>query len=107
LTVTNGSVAGPPAHWHVVYSGSYLVSADGGINYTTYDVLTAIDGDGTPFTVTVTAVDEGDGHIVSSTLLAAGDYTTKPTDPVSLSGGTGSGAKAQPGVDQMWELFEP
>ncbi|MCX6907042.1 MAG: hypothetical protein NTY01_03250 [Verrucomicrobia bacterium] len=105
VTVTNS--VGGETHWRIKSTAGNLVTADGGLGYLAEDGLTGVGGSGTAFTITVTSVDEGDGHITGSTLLTAGDYTGKPSDPVSLSGGTGSGAKAQPTTDDEWETFAP
>jgi hypothetical protein len=70
-------------------SGATVVS--GGTGYTNGDVLT-ISG-GTPSgaaTYTVTGV--SGGAVTSVSALNSGAYTTAPTNPVSVTGGTGSGA---------------
>ena len=66
--------------------------AGGGTGYTVSDVITVVGG--TPTTVgatfTVTAVSSG--VITSVSALNFGAYTALPTNPVSVTGGTGSGA---------------
>ena len=66
--------------------------ASGGTGYTNGDVLTVVGGTnpGTAATLTVTAVSSGAITAVSSTNFA--QYTALPTNPVSVTGGTGSGA---------------
>jgi len=63
-----------------------------GSAYTAADVLTVVGGKGTAATITVNTVD-GTGAITGATLLAAGSYTDLPINPVSVTGGTGTGAE--------------
>jgi hypothetical protein len=64
--------------------------AGGGTGYTVNDVLTFVGGTGTAMTVTVTTVSAG--VITGFTVTNAGTYTVLPTNPISVTGGTGSGA---------------
>ena len=77
-------------------AGGYLVSAiviaGGGTAYTANDVLTV--GGGTSTTTAQITVDtvDGSGVILTAHVSRGGDYSVKPTDPVSVTGGTGTGA---------------
>ena len=65
--------------------------ATGGTSYTLNDTLTVSGGTfNAVVTLTVTGVSAG--IITSVTRLAVGQYTVLPTNPVSVTGGTGSGA---------------
>lgn len=64
--------------------------ASAGTGYTLNDVLTVLGGTNTtPLTLTVTGV--SGGGVTSVTVANYGGYTVLPTNPVSVSGGTGSG----------------
>jgi hypothetical protein len=69
--------------------------AAGGTGYTAGDVL-VVDGGQTavPTEITVTTVGGG-GEITGVAVSNAGSYVFAPTNPVSVSGGTGSGATLQ------------
>lgn len=63
----------------------------GGTGYTVNDVLTFVGGTfSSAITVTVTAVSSG--VITSFSVGNSGVYTVLPTNPISVTGGTGSGA---------------
>jgi hypothetical protein len=65
--------------------------ASGGTGYTVGDTLTVVGGTtGAAATVTVNAV--SGGVITSASVIAGANYTVLPTNPVSVTGGTGSGA---------------
>ncbi|WP_374632852.1 hypothetical protein [Ferrovibrio sp.] len=64
---------------------------DGGTGYTLGDVLTVLGGDGTAVELTVTG--ETGGGIDTVSVSGEGDYTMLPDNPVTVSGGTGSGAE--------------
>ena len=66
------------------------VIAGGGTGYTVNDVLSFVGGTGTAVTVTVTTVSSG--VITGFTVANSGTYTVLPTNPISVTGGTGSGA---------------
>ncbi len=64
--------------------------AAGGTGYTVNDVLSLVGGIySTQATVTVATV--SGGVVTGVTITTAGAYTVLPTDPVSTTGGTGSG----------------
>lgn len=63
----------------------------GGTGYVVGDVLTVSGGTSTwPCTLEVTAVSAG--VITAVKILTSGAYTVNPTNPVSVTGGTGTGA---------------
>jgi hypothetical protein len=62
----------------------------GGTGYTVGDVLTIAGGTGTPATLTVSTVSSG--VITGVTGTTSGLYSATPTNPVSVTGGSGSGA---------------
>ena len=64
----------------------------GGTGYTVGDTLTFVGGSGitTATTLTVSAVSSG--VITAVTISANGAYATPPTSPISVTGGTGTGA---------------
>jgi len=65
--------------------------ANGGTGYTVGNVLTVVGGTFTvACQVTVTAVSSG--VITSASVTTGGSYTVAPTNPVSVTGGSGSGA---------------
>ena len=64
---------------------------DGGTGYTVNDVLTVVGGTGTAATLTVDAV--SGGVITAVSITSIGDYSVNPINPVSVTGGTGSGAQ--------------
>ena len=65
----------------------------GGTGYTAGDVLTIVGGTFTTAgTITVNTVD-GSGVITEATLTNHGNYSVAPTNPVSVTGGTGSSAQ--------------
>lgn len=80
----------------VVTSGKHVTAAavdDGGADYSVNDILTVVGGDiceGQAATLKVTG--ETGGVIDSVSVLTDGVYFTAPTNPVSVTGGTGSGA---------------
>jgi len=68
------------------------VVAAGGTGYTVGDVLTAVGGIFTiPVEVTVSTVALG-GIVTGVSISNTGRYTTAPTNPVTFTGGTGTGA---------------
>lgn len=82
----NQSVAGTPQQ---------LLSAEpafAGSGYHVLDVLTLVGGTGTAATVRVTAIN-ATGDVESVEVITPGSYTpgATPTDPVSTTGGVGSG----------------
>lgn len=86
-TTAGGSTAsGTPAS---MTASGYTVNS-GGTGYTVGDVLTVTGGTGGNCTLTVTAVSAG--AVTTATLATTLSYTVLPTNPVSVTGGTGSGA---------------
>jgi hypothetical protein len=68
----------------------------GGKGYTKGDVVTLQGGVfSTAAQLTVTAVD-GSGAITAASILQGGSYTTLPTSPASVTGGSGTGATFMP-----------
>ena len=75
-----------------MFIASASVSA-GGTGYTVGDVISVTGGtlfSGTPATLTVATL--SGSAIATVTITNAGAYTVLPTNPVSITGGTGSGA---------------
>jgi hypothetical protein len=89
-----------------------LANMNGGTGYGSGGTvnLTVVGGTYTTAAVLQGTIEE-DGHISGYTLVTPGDYTVKPSDPVSLSGGDGSGAQVAltvaGGGGDDWELFTP
>jgi len=74
------------------YSATEAVVFDGGASYTAGDVLVVQGGSATQnVELTVVSVDGG-GAVTDITISNAGSYTVLPSDPVSVTGGTGSAA---------------
>lgn len=74
---------------YVQSSGAYAI-VGGGTGYTTGDTITFSGGTGTiSATATITA---SAGVITAVSFTSGGAYTVTPTNPVSVTGGTGSGA---------------
>lgn len=74
------------------YQASAVAIAAAGTGYAAGNVLTVSGGIGTvPVELTVTTVGGG-GNITGVSISNAGDYTTVPTNPVSVTGGAGSAA---------------
>jgi hypothetical protein len=73
---------------------SPLAAEDGGTGYTVNDKLTLVGG---IFTIAgILNVDAVDGGVVTSVSVdTSGSYTEAPSSPVSVTGGTGSGATFQ------------
>jgi hypothetical protein len=93
ITVSAPTTAGGvQAQVSLTSFGSSAASVvSGGTGYTNGDVLTIVGG--TPSgaaTYTVTGV--SGGAVTSVSALNSGAYTTAPTNPVSVTGGTGTGA---------------
>ena len=68
-----------------------LLAADGGTGYTASDVLTVVGGTGTAATITVDTV-SGAGAVLTASVTTPGLYSVLPTNPVTVTGGTGTGA---------------
>jgi hypothetical protein len=61
-----------------------------GSGYTVSDILTIIGGTGTAAQLTVTSV--SGGQVTGVSITNPGVYSVNPTNPVSVTGGTGTGA---------------
>jgi hypothetical protein len=64
----------------------------GGTGYTVGNVLTVVGGTPVVSATTMTVATVSSGVITSVTIANFGSYSTLPTNPVSVTGGTGSGA---------------
>lgn len=62
----------------------------GGTGYATNNILTVVGGTGTAATLRVTG--QSGGVITTVSVETAGNYTVPPPNPVSVTGGAGSGA---------------
>lgn len=74
------------------YMASAAALSLGGAGYTVGDVLTVVGGDGSIATQ-LTVVTAPAGVVATVNITRAGAYVTAPTNPVSVTGGTGAGAK--------------
>jgi len=74
------------------YQATAVTIGTAGTGYTAGDTLSVSDGFNTiPVELTVGTVDGG-GGVTSMSISNAGDYTQIPTNPVSVTGGSGLGA---------------
>ena len=71
-------------------NSSAVTITNGGTGYTANDVLTVVGGTGTAIQITVSTVSAG--VITAASITAVGFYSVLPTNPVSVTGGTGSSA---------------
>jgi subtilisin-like proprotein convertase family protein len=76
-----------------VSTATPVPAAGTGSGYSVGDILTVVGGTGVAAELVVTSVD-GTGAITGFAILQGGLYTVNPTNPVSLTGGTGAGAQA-------------
>lgn len=92
VTISSPTTAGGvQATASAVMGGTGTITVtNGGSGYTVNDVLTFVGGTGSAESVTVTAVSSG--VITAVTFRFTGQYTVVPTNPVSVTGGTGTGA---------------
>lgn len=93
-TIPTGSLRLNRANWTTGNQGAATVAiASAGTGYTVSDALTISGGTGTQAQLTVTSVG-GSGEITGVALntAALGSYSAVPSSPVSVTGGTGSGA---------------
>jgi hypothetical protein len=67
-----------------------LAIAGGGTGYTANDVLTVVGGVGEPLKINVLTV--AAGVIATVSVNTEGSYISSPSNPVSVTGGTGTGA---------------
>ncbi len=94
-TTATGTVNAMAADWPFAMTGAFGAR---GTNYTVGDVLTDNAATGTAstrFSYTVRAVD-ATGQIIDMEPTTPGSYTVLPTNPVTLTGGTGTGAQVAP-----------
>lgn len=102
LTATNGTALGFTTtaavigRWYDILSAATVkvtaaAVAAGGTGYTVGDTLTVSGGTGGP-SATLTVSTVSSGAITAVTVASAGAYTTAPSNPASVTGGTGSGA---------------
>jgi hypothetical protein len=77
-----------------------VVISSGGTGYTVGDVLTVVGGTGTAVVLTVGTVSAG--VITAVTISNFGAYSVAPSNPMTVTGGTGTGATFTPnfGVQQ-------
>jgi len=92
-TLSDNGQGGTDNATYTVEPGIILDVANRGTGYVVGDIL-SVPGSGTPAKVMVTLVDPG-GAINPSGLfiLNPGNYSSFPSNPVSVTGGTGTGAK--------------
>ena len=74
-----------------MFVGGYTVAA-GGTGYTVGDILTVVGGTQSGGAATLTVATVSAGAVVTVTISNAAAYSVLPTNPVSVTGGTGSGA---------------
>ena len=87
----NSGINGSGATINLVGSICSAELGSGGGGYTVNDILTVVGGTGTSAILKVTAVTPG-GEITAFTTQNAGSYTSFPSSPVVVTGGTGVGA---------------
>jgi hypothetical protein len=85
------TAGGVQATLNVFMSSNSATIVSGGTGYTAGDVLTVVGGTGTAVQITVTTVSAGVITVVPAPTVV-GYYSVLPTNPVSVTGGTGSGA---------------
>jgi hypothetical protein len=93
VTISAPTTAGgvqATAQVYVQATGTYTV-ANGGSGYTVGDTLTFSGGTGS-INATATVSTVSAGVITAISFTSGGAYTVVPTNPVSVTGGTGSGA---------------
>jgi hypothetical protein len=71
-------------------NSSAVTITNGGTGYTVGNVLTVVGGTGAAIQITVSTVSAG--VITAAAITNVGFYSALPTNPVSVTGGTGSGA---------------
>lgn len=87
----NSGINGSGATINLVGSICSAELGSGGGGYTVNDILTVVGGTGASAVLKVTAVTPG-GEITAFTTQNAGSYTSFPSSPVVVTGGTGVGA---------------
>jgi hypothetical protein len=73
-------------------AGNISTIASGGTGYTLNDTITIVGGTPTSVAATYTVTGVSGGVITAVTALNFAAYTVLPTNPVSVTGGTGTGA---------------
>ena len=87
------------------YRAVSVAVSGAGSGYTAGDVLTVSGGIGLiPVEVTVSTVN-GTGGVTAVSLSNAGQYTATPTNPVSVTGGTGSAATLTVTFERPYKLW--
>lgn len=88
----NSGITGSGATFSLLAAACGVSVFSGGAGYTQYDVLTVIGGTGTAATLRAMAVSPS-GEITEAIVYNnPGSYTVFPSSPVSVSGGSGTGA---------------
>lgn len=77
----------------------------GGSGYTANDILTVTGGSFTTATTITVLTVNGGGTILTAAVEDPGNYTVRPTNPVSVTGGTGSGATFNLSFDASLQNF--
>jgi hypothetical protein len=84
------TAGGVQATASIALTGITLSVAGGGTGYTAGDILTLVGGTGTAQQISVSTV--SGGVITGVAGFQQGAYTAVPTNPISVTGGTGTGA---------------
>jgi hypothetical protein len=87
---TAGGVQATAVVGSMVNTGAAVAS--GGTGYTVGNTLTVLGGTTTGVSATLTVTAVSGGVVTSATPANFGQFTVLPTNPVSVTGGTGSGA---------------
>jgi hypothetical protein len=88
----------------LAYAAQVAVIDSGGTGYTVGDVLTVVGGQyAIPVELTVTA--ESGGVITTLDITNAGSYTVAPSNPVSVTGGTGASATVTVTFNQPYNFW--
>ena len=86
----NSGISGTGAQFLLTGAVSSASVEDGGTAYALNNLLTVVGGTGTAAVLRVTGVSAGE--VTSVSIENAGNYTTFPVSPVSVTGGAGSAA---------------
>jgi hypothetical protein len=78
----------------ITISLNSIIIASGGTGYTAGDTLTVIGGTGTAIVLTVSTVSSG--VITAAAISNFGSYSVAPSNPMTVTGGTGTGATFTP-----------
>jgi hypothetical protein len=93
---TAGGVQATAVVFTMQFFGSAVPIQSGGTGYTNGDVLTLVGGTPQSAAGTLTVTGVSGGVVTSATWTAYNNYTALPTNPVSVTGGTGSGFTCNP-----------